>query len=159
MIQAVIFLVGVLAGLSLIAAAVVAVVIVIWAQDVEAALRIVGTGYYVLVALLPIGLWLAILASHDERDYQAAYGSAWRAVLTALQGAVIGSILGAGPIFLAVVVNLPVILAGFDIETYGPSVSGLIVWSRLALALAAAAISAIPLGLWAFYQGSGQRDD
>jgi hypothetical protein len=159
MIQGIIFLVGAIAGVSLIFGGVLALVVIIWAQDTVGAVRFIGNGYYFLVSLMPIVLGFALYVSHDDADYGTAYTSAWRAILTTLQGAIVGSILGAGPIFLAVVVNLPVILGDFQIEEFGPAVRDAIVWSRLSLAVGAAVISAIPLGLWAYHLRSGREDD
>jgi hypothetical protein len=159
MIQAVVLLVGAIAGVSLVVGGVLALAVVIWAQDSAAALRIIGNGYYALVGLMPITLWLTIYVTRDDEEYEAAYGSALRAVATVLQGAAIGSILGAGPIFLTVVINLPVILSDFTIGEFGPAVRDAVVWSRLLLAVGAAAVSAIPLGLWAYYTGVGREDD
>jgi hypothetical protein len=159
MIQAVLFLTGVLAGISFILGLLIALAVVIWGRDVDSAMQLVQNGYYVLVGLLPIALWFGIFASHDEAEYKGGYSSALRAVLTTLQGAFVGSVLGAGPILMAVVVYLPVILADFEISELGPAVRDAIVWSQLWLAVAAAVISAIPLGLWAFYVGAGRKDD
>lgn len=158
MIQAVVLLVGAIAGFSIVVGGLLALVVVIWAQDSASALRIIRDGYYVLVGLLPIALWLTLYVTRDDEDYEAAYDSPLRGVLTALQGAIIGSILGAGPIFLTVVINLPVILAGFDIEAFGPAVRDAIIWSRLLIAVGAAVGSAIPLGLWVYYTGMGQEE-
>ena len=159
MIQGIIFLVGALAGVSLIFGGVMALVVIIWAQDTVGAVRLIGNGYYFLVSLMPIVLGFALYVSHDDADYGMAYTSPWRAILTTLQGAIVGSILGAGPIFLAVVVNMPVILGDFQIEEFGPAVRNAIVWSRLSLAVGAAVVSAIPLGFWAYHLRSGREDD
>ncbi|MCC6456797.1 MAG: hypothetical protein IT328_17715 [Caldilineaceae bacterium] len=159
MIQAVVLLAGAIAGVSLVVSGVLALAVVIWAQDTPSALRIIGNGYYALVGLMPIALWLTIYVTRDDEEYEAAYGSALRAIITVLQGAAIGSTLGAGPIFLTVVINLPVILSDFAIGEFGPAVRDAVLWSRLLLAVGAAVISAIPLGLWAYYTGVGREDD
>ena len=147
MIQAVVLLVGALVGISLIVGAILGLVVAIWAQDTAAAVRIIVNGYYALVGLLPIVLWLTI------------YDSPLRSLLTTVQGAAVGSILGAGPVFLTLVINLPVVLADFDIVGFGPAVRNEIVWSRLLLAVGAAVLGAIPLGLWAYYTGPGREAD
>jgi hypothetical protein len=157
MIPAVILLVSMLAGVCLIFGAVVALIIVLWIPDIDAAAQFVLNSYYLLIGLMPITLWFAIYTSHDDAEHGEAYSSPLRAILTTTQGALIGSVLGAGPIFLAVVIYLPVILAGFDIGVYGPTVSTQIVWSRLIIAVAAALISAFPLGYWAYYQKGGRE--
>jgi hypothetical protein len=77
-------------------------------------------------------------------------------ILTALQGAIIGGVLGAGPIFLAVVISLPVFLGDFHITDFAPAVRDEIVWSRLSIAVGAAVLSALPLGLWSYYTKAGQ---
>ena len=156
MIPAILFLVGTLAGSSLVIGALLAIVVVIWAEDVASAVWLIGNGYYLLAGMMPVVLWLGLFASHDEAEYRAGYTSALRAVLTTLQGAIVGSVLGAGPIFLTVAVNLPVIVGDFYLDDFGPAVRDAIVWSRLSLAVAAATISAIPLGLWAYYMGDGR---
>jgi hypothetical protein len=159
MIQAVVLLAGTIVGGSLVVGAILALAVVIWAQEPASAVRMISNGYYALVGLMPIALWVTLYGTRDDEEYEAAYGSALRAIVTVLQGAVIGSILGAGPIFLTVVINLPVILSGFEIGEFGPAVRDAIVWSRLLLAVGAAVISAIPLGLWAYYTRVGQEDD
>jgi hypothetical protein len=159
MIQAVILLAGTLAGVSIFVGAVLGLAVVIWAQETASAVRIMINGYYGLVGLLPLALWLALYTSHDDQAYGVAYRSPMQAVLTTLQGAVIGSVLGAGPIFLTLAINLPVILAGFEIAQFGPAVRDAIVWPLLLLAVGATAIAAIPLGLWAYYIGAGREDN
>ena len=157
--QAVILLVGMLMGTSLLVGVVTGLAVVIWAHESAGALQLISNGYYVLVGLMPIALWLALYVSHDNADYATAYSSSWRAILTTMQGAIIGAILGAGPIFLAVVVNLPVILAGYEISEFGPTVRDVIIWSRLLLAVGAATASALPLGFWVFYITTEQDDN
>jgi hypothetical protein len=159
MVQAIIFLVGVLGGTSLLFGVVIALVVVIWAQDVDTALRFIVNGYYLLVGVMPVALWFALLTAHDEVEYQAGYDSPLRAILTTVQGAIVGSILGAGPIFLAVVITLPLLLADFEVGELGTAAYDAIVWSRLALAVGAAVASAIPLGLWVYYTSAQWRDD
>jgi hypothetical protein len=159
MIPAIIFLTGTLVGVSLIFGGVIALAVVIWTQDATAAVRLIGNGYYVLVALMPVALWFALYITHDDAEYGAAYDAPLKAVLTALQGAIVGSILGAGPIFLAVVINLPVILTKLKIDDFGPAVRDEIMWSRLLLVVGAAVLSAIPLGFWAYYMRSGRVDE
>jgi hypothetical protein len=159
MIQAIILLASMLAGVSLIFGGLVALVVIIWVRELDAAVRLVVNSYYGLIGLMPISLWFAIYTSHDDREHGEPYNSPLSAIVTVLQGAIVGSILGAGPIFLAVVVNLPVILADFEIAEFGQAVSSEIVWSRLIFAVGAALISSIPLGFWAYYQKSGQEID
>ncbi len=159
MIQAVVLLVGALVGISLIVGAILGLVVAIWAQDTAAAVRIIVNGYYALVGLLPIVLWLTIYVTRDDPEYEVAYDSPLRSLLTTVQGAAIGSILGAGPVFLTLVINLPVVLADFDIVGFGPAARNEIVWSRLLLAVGAAVLGAIPLGLWAYYTGPGREAD
>jgi hypothetical protein len=159
MIHAVVFLAGMLAGVGLLVGIVLGLVVAIWAQDAASALHIIRNGYYLLVGLLPIVLWLGLLATRDNEEYDAAYCTPLRAILTTLQGAIVGTILGAGPIFLALVINLPVFLADFAIGDFGSSVRDEIVWSLLLLAVGAAVASAIPLGFWVYYTRSGVKDD
>ena len=159
MIQAVLLIVGLLAGVSLIVGGLIALAVVIWTDNIPAAVDLIGNGYYLLVGLMPIVLWFALYLTDDDPEYRTTYASQWRAVLTLLQGAVVGSVLGAGPIFLAVVVNVPVIMKGFEIGTFGPAVSDAIVWSRLWLAVAAATASALPLGFWGYYKRIGRDDN
>jgi hypothetical protein len=159
MIQAVVLLVGALVGVSLFAGAILGLVVAIWAQDTGSALRIIVNGYYALVGLLPIVLWLTLYVTHDDPEYEMAYDSPLRSLWTTVQGAAIGSILGAGPVFLTLVINLPVVLAAFEIAQFGPAVRDEIVWSRLLLAVGATVLAAIPLGLWAYYTGTGREAD
>jgi hypothetical protein len=150
MIAAVVLVAGVLAGVGLLVGGLLGLAVALWAQEMASALGIIGNGYYALVGLMPVALWLALSITRGD-DYEAAYSSPLIGILTALQGAVIGGILGAGPIFLALVINLPVILGDFDISEFGPAVWDEIVWSRLLLAVGAVVVCALPLGLWAYY--------
>lgn len=159
MIPAILLTVGLLAGVSLIVGGLIALAVIIWADNIPAAVSIIDNGYLVLVGLMPVVLWFALYLTHDDAEYRTAYHSRWRAVLTMVQGAIVGSVLGAGPIFLAVVVNVPVIVNGFAIGEFGPAVRDVIVWSRLWLAVAAAVASALPLGFWAYYKSAGWDDD
>lgn len=159
MIQAIVLLVGMLAGVSVFVGAVLGLAVAIWAQDTASAVRIIVNGYYFLIGLLPVALWLTLYATQGDKEYGAAYNSPLQSILTTLQGAAIGAILGAGPIFLTLVINLPVILAGFEIAQFGPAVRDAIVWSLLLLAVGAAVIAAIPLGLWVYYTGAGREDN
>jgi len=158
MIQAILLIVGMMAGVSLIAGGVIAAAVMIWTQDMAAAEQFITNGYYVVVGLMPVTLWLALYVTRDNSDYEVAYETPLRALLTTIQGALVGSLLGAGPIFLAVVIYLPVIVLHYPIETFGPAVRDAIVWSHLLLAVSAAVLSAIPLGFWAYYTGSGRED-
>jgi hypothetical protein len=159
MIQAVLRLVVALAGVSVVVGGVLALAMVIWAQDIPSALHILGNGYYALVGLIPIALCLTLYLARGDEDYNLAYGSPLRALLTVLQGAIVGSTLGAGPVFLTVVINIPVLLADFEMSEFGPAVWNAVVWSRLWLAVGAAVASAVPLGFWAYYAGSGWGDN
>src|SRR5688572_506016 len=103
MIAAVVLIAGVLAGTGLLVGGLLGLAVVLWAQEMVSALRIIGNGYYALVGLMPVALWLALSKTRGD-DYKAAYTSPLQGVLTALQGAVIGGTLGAGPIFLALVI-------------------------------------------------------
>jgi hypothetical protein len=154
MIHAVVLLVGVLGGIALLCSMVVAVAIVLWAEDVATATRLVINSYACLSGALPLALWFALHVTHHRADCRAAYRSALMTLLTTLQGAVIGSILGAGPLFIAVVVNVPVLLAAFEVGELGPPVRTAIEGSRLWLAVAATVLAALPLGLWVHYVGA-----
>jgi len=159
MIQAVLLLVFVTAGFCFILGAIVAVAVVIWAPDMASAVAAITNAYYLVIGLMPVTLWLGIYISNDDPEYAPAYQTRARALLTAFQGALVGSLLGAGPIFLAVVIYVPVILSKYPIETFGPAVRDSIVWTRLSLAVAAAVISAIPLGFWSYYANGGSEAD
>lgn len=159
MIAAVVLIAGVLAGVGLLVGGLLGFAVVLWAQGMASALRIISDGYYLLVGLMPLVLWLALDWTHDREGYQAAYRTPLLGILTALQGAIIGSVLGTGPIFLAAAVNLPVFLANFNLSEYGPALRDEIVWAHLSLAVVAAVISALPLGLWAHYTRAGRAND
>ena len=158
MMQVIVLLVGTLAGISLLVGVVLGLVVAIWAQDTESALRIIDNGYTILVGLLPIMLLMTLYVTRNDEEYEEAYKSPLRALLTTIQGAIVGSILGAGPIFLTAAINLPVILSDFDIVEFGPAVRNTIIWSRLLLAVGATVLSAIPIGLWVHYTGTGWKD-
>ena len=159
MIGVILYLIGGLVGSSLIVSAVVAVVVIWFAQDTTTALQIIRYGYSFLIGILPIALWLSVYITLDEDKDHSAYGTLWRAILTTLQGAAVGSILGAGPICLAIIVNLPVIVTSFSLEEFGPAVRDAIIWSQLWLAVAATVLSAFPVGMWAHYARAGRDDD
>lgn len=159
MIQAVVLIAGVIIGVALFTSSAVALAVVIWAQDIASAVRLISNSYYLLAGLMPIALWLALEMTHDNAGCRTAYSTPLRALLTTLQGALIGSLLGAGPVFLTIVNNLPVILADIESSEFGPAVRDEIIWSRLLLATGAAVLSAIPLGLWAYSAGDGRVDD
>jgi len=157
MIQAVLLLVFVIAGLSFIVGLFIAIVTMIWTNDVAAAVQFISKSYYLLVGLMPVALWLGIYISNDQSEYAAAYNTRLRALLTTVQGALVGSLLGAGPIFLATVIYLPEILSRYPMAQLGPAVRDEIIWSKLILAVGAAVISAIPLGFWAYSTMAGQK--
>ncbi len=156
MIQAVLLIVGVLVGISFGVALLVAAAVSMWSPAPEQALQWIGNGHTALAGLMPVALWFALAQLRARSDHDAAYAGALRAVLTAIQGALIGSILGAGPVFMTVVIRVPAMLAGYDVDTLSEAVREEIVWSRLALAASAATISAIPLGWWGYYRGGDQ---
>jgi len=85
------------------------------------------------------------------------YNTRVRALLTTMQGALVGSLLGGGPIFLATVIYLSVIVSHYPLNQFGPAVRDTIVWSHLLFAVGAAVTSAIPLGLWAYSTTSGRE--
>jgi hypothetical protein len=159
MIQAIIFITGILAGTSLVFGLALAVAVLIWTHDVAAAVRLIGNGYYALVGVMPIALWLALFTSYNHVEYASGYTTPLRALSTTLQGALLGSVLGAGPIFMAAVIYVPGFFGDFEIAQLGSAVRDVVIWSRLALAAAAAIIPAIPLGLWAHYTRTEQRDE
>jgi hypothetical protein len=159
MTSAIIFLVGIILGVSLTFAAIIALVVVIWVHDPDAAARLIGDSYYLLAGLMPLVLWCGLYVSLKNAGYAEVYKSSTPALLTTLQAAFVGSVLGAGPIFLAVVIYLPVIFVRFPAAEFGPTVRDTIVWSHLLIAVAAAVISAIPLGWWVHYAERGREFD
>jgi hypothetical protein len=154
MIHAVVLLVGVLGGVTLLFGGVVAIVLLLWARDVATATQWVINSYAFLSGALPLALWFALQITHRRTDCRAAYRSRLMALLTTLHGAVIGSILGAGPLFMAVVINVPAWLDAFEVGEWGLAVRTAIVGSRLWLAVGATVLAALPLGLWVFYNSA-----
>lgn len=133
-----------------------------WRGDLAGARWWIGNGFYLLVGVLPVVLWLALQRSRGIAEHAAAYATPLWAMLTALQGAVVGSVLGGGPIFLWLVTKLPVLLMRWRGATVDPSfplalevaATEMVVWSRLLVAVGAAVATALPLGLWAHYAGN-----
>jgi hypothetical protein len=159
MIVAVVLISEVLAAVGLLVGGLLGFAVVLWTQDMASALRIISFGYYALVGLMPVVLWFVLDWTNDHEDYRAAYASPFSGILTALQGALLGGVLGAGPVFLALVITLPSLLGNFNLSEFGPAVWDEIVWSQLSIAIAAVVISAIPLGLWSYYTKAGQEND
>lgn len=159
MIHGVLLIAGTLAGTGLIAGGVVALIVVLFASNNrELAVQIVTYSYYLLSGLFPIALWVAVYTSHDE-EAKAAYRTLWRAILTTLQGAVVGSILGGGPFFLAALTYPVVIVTDNSITEFGPLMRDLIVWSLLSITVIATVLAALPIGTWAYYSKTGWGDD
>ena len=158
MIQAVLLMVGALTGTGLVVGGVMALVVVAWTDERAEAVLLIVNGYYLLASLMPLALWFALYALHDKANYVTVFDSRWRALFATLQGAFVGSMLGAGPLFLAVVVNVAANLAGFDVGELGAAVRDEIVWSRLLIVVSATIASAFPLGLWVNFAGAGRRD-
>ena len=159
MIQVVLLMVGALTGTGLVVGGVMAVVVAVWTHDRAEAVQLLANGYYILASLMPLALWFALYALRDKADYVTAFDSPWRAILSTLQGAFVGSVLGAGPLFLAVAVNLSANLAGFDVDDFGAAVRDEIMWSRILIVVSATVASAFPLGLWANFAGAGWEDN
>jgi glucan phosphoethanolaminetransferase (alkaline phosphatase superfamily) len=154
MIYAVVLLVGVLGGVTLVFGGVIAAVVVLWARDVATATTMVSNGFAFLSGVLPLALWFALHITHRRPECRTAYQSVHMALLTVLQGAVIGSVLGAGPLFMAVVINVPGLLAAFEVDELSHSVRTAIEGWRLWLAVGATVLAALPLGLWVHYIGA-----
>ena len=151
MIRAVVLLVGALTGTGLIAGVLLAGIAALLRLDSASMLTWMANAYYGLAVLFPIVLWATLYVTHNDDEYAEAYDSPLRALLTALQGAIIGGILAGGPVFLAGAINLPVLFLGVDIGQFGPALRDSIVWSRLLIVTGGTVGCAIPLGLWTHY--------
>lgn len=158
MIHGVLLIAGTLVGAGLIAGGVVALLVVLVASNnSELAVRIVTYSYYLLIGLFPLLLWLAVYTDEDETE--AAFGTLWRAILTTLQGAVVGSILGGGPFFLAALTYPVVIFTNTSMTEFGPLMQDIVVWSLLSITVIATVLAAFPIGMWAYYAKTGLDDD
>lgn len=159
MIHGALLIAGTLAGGGLILGGVVALLVLLVAgNNRELALSIVTYSYYVLIGTFPLLLWLAVYTSHDD-EAKSAYRTLWRAILTTLQGAVIGSILGGGPFFLAALSYPVAIFTSNSIAEFGPLVRDMIVWSLLSITVIATVLAAFPIGMWAYYTKTEVEDD
>lgn len=158
MIRAVLLMVGALTGTGLVVGGMMALVVVAWTHERAEAVLLIANGYYILASLMPLALWFALYALHDKAESVTVFGSRWRALFATLQGAFVGSMLGAGPLFLTVVVHVAANLTGFDASDLGAAVRDEIVWSRLLIVVSATIAAAFPLGLWVNFAGAGRKD-
>jgi hypothetical protein len=82
-----------------------------------------------------------------------------RAVATGLQGATLGSLLGAGPLFLGAASTVAASIGGLDADAFDTLLRGRVLWSGLLFVAAVAIGSAIPLGIWVYFTGPGRDDE
>ncbi len=158
MMSAVVLIAFTLIALGLVSGGLFALVPVLLGRDVAGAVALVRTLYDSLGVLMPAALWAAFYVRRDDEGYRGAYASMGRSIATGLQGATVGAILGAGPVFLVAATLVAAGVGGLDADTFGAALQDHVVWSGLIFVAAVTIGSAIPLGIWTYYTGPG-RDD
>jgi hypothetical protein len=143
------------AGVGLLVGVGAGMAAILFADAIPERTAIIGLFYWSLVLLMPLGVWLG----HDIRPYgpygrngELAYASLPSALLTSGLGAVVGALLGAGLLFLAAPINMPVVLTGEDATTYSVAVRAALSPIQLALIMSATLITALLLGFISHYQ-------
>lgn len=126
--------------------------------DATAATALVMTLYDSLAVVMPAALWTALYLRRDDKEYRPAYAGMGRAVATALQGATLGSVLGAGPVFLTIAPMAAGLGANMDATVFADLLYARVVWAGLLFVVAVTIGSAIPLGIWTYFTGPGRND-
>jgi hypothetical protein len=140
------------AGPGLVAGIVAGGSAILFAQTLDQRAALVAQIYWILVFLMPFGVWL----SHDIRSFGAngriAYATPISALVTSGIAGLIGALLGGSPLFLLGSVNMPIVLAGVDATPYSLAVRSAISQQQFILVLAATMITAFVLGILSYRQ-------
>ena len=135
------------AGVGLFTGALAGASAIIFAHSTLDRAELVAQIYWSLVILMPIGAWF----SHDIRSFgeagRTAYATLAAALLTSGAAALVGALLGAGPLFLFGAINMPIILAGEQATVYSQAVRSAISTEQFLIVLAATVITGISLGV------------
>lgn len=158
MMSAVVLIALTLIALGMVSGSLFALVPVLLGRDAVGTVALVMTLYDSLGVLMPAALWGALYVRRDDAGYRSAYASMGRSIATGLQGATLGALLGAGPVFLAAATLVAAAAGGLDAGAFGSALRDRVVWSGLVFVAAVTIGSAIPLGIWTYYTGPG-RDD
>jgi hypothetical protein len=141
------------AGPGLLAGIVAGGSAILFGQTLDQRAALVAQIYWILVFLMPIGVWL----SHDIRSLGAngriAYATPFAALVTSGIAGLIGALLGGGPLFLLGSVNMPIVLAGEAATLYSLAVRSAISQQQFVIVLAATMITALVLGILSYRQG------
>lgn len=159
MMRAVVWIALALMAVGLVCGALFALLPALLGRDLSGAVAWVMTLYDSLAVLLPAALWAALSARRDNAEYRPAYVTMGRAVATALQGAILGSLLGAGPLFLGAARVVAATVGGLDPAAFDALLRARVLWSGLLFVAVAAIGSAIPLGMWTYYTDPGREDE
>lgn len=158
MMRAVVWIALALMAVGLVCGALFTLLPALLGRDLPAAAAWVMTLYDSLAVLLPAALWAALYARRDAAEYRPAYATMGRAVVTALQGAALGSLLGAGPLFLGAA-RVVAAVGGLDPGAFDALLRARVLWAGLLFVALVAIGSAIPLGMWTYYTGPGRDDE
>jgi hypothetical protein len=159
MMRAVVWIALGLMAVGLVSGALFALMPALLGRDLPGAVDLVMTLYDGLAVLMPGALWGALYARRDDADYRPAYATLARAVATSLQGAALGSLLGAGPLFLSAASTVAASIGGLDPDAFDALLRARVLWSGLLFVAAVATGSAIPLGIWTYFTGPGRNDE
>ena len=141
-------------GTGLVTGAVVAILGIFMAPDVQATADLAGRAFWVLALLMPLALWLGIFMTHGDEDHADAYGSLLTTALVAIQAAIVGAALGAGPFYFLAVSYLSNILRGFEAPLVSQAVMGQILWGPWLWVVAITVLASLPIAFWSYRTNS-----
>lgn len=141
---------SVLMGVGMFVGAAIALIGLFVAPEMEEMAGFIRRTYWILAVLLPLGLWLGLYATNDEDESGESYDSLFGALAVAVQAALIGGGLGAGPFFLLATSYAPVILSNYDITVWAPLLRSQILWMPWLAMVGITFLTSLPLAFWAF---------
>jgi hypothetical protein len=137
-------------GTGLVVGAAVAILGIFMAPDLEATADFAANAFWVLALLMPLALWLGIYMTHGDEDHAEAYGSLFSTTLVALQAAIFGAALGAGPFYFLAVSYLSAILRGFEAPLLSQALNSQILWGPWLWVIAITALASLPIAFWSY---------
>lgn len=158
MMRAVVFIAMGLITVGIVCGAGFALIPALLGFDAAAAVALVMILYDSLAVVMPAALWAALYLRRDDKEYRSAYAGMGCAVTTALQGAILGSLLGAGPVFLTIAPMAAGVGANVDPNVFADLLYTRVVWAGLLFVAAVTIGSAVPLGIWTYFTGPGRND-
>lgn len=140
---------AIIAGVGLFVGLAAAIAAIVFAQATSDRLQLIGTIYWSMVVLSPVGVWLG----HDIRSYGPykengvrAYASLHSSLLTSGLGAVVGVTLGALLLLPFAPSFIPVLVAGENPATFGPDVRALLSAAQFWLIFITTVLTGLILG-------------